>query len=759
LRKSLDLIRLLLDCPADAGVAVLAADLQVLDCNSRAEAFLANDSGHWRLTPKLRTVVESLREGALAERGSRRIGSIEVAGGLLHIGLRATVDSESGTGHALLLDLIAPQPNLRYDEELRWRTVAELAGTGVWDWDLDAGTVWLAPRWKAMLGYAPNELSRDQNEWYSRIHPDDLPGLSVALDRHFSGVEPVYEHEFRLRHRDGRWINYRGRGRLVARTPDGRPLRMIGTGEDVTAERKRAASLERQAWVLREAQRLARAGSWVWNVAEDRHEVSPQFCELFGVASTELTGPLANGRTLVTPESYERVLAARRRAAETGEGYQLEVDGIHRDGRRIVVRSYAEPQRGLDGKVAEVLGVAVDITAERDAERALRAQRDLLAAMARLGAIGGWELDPSSGTTRWTDEVYHLHELDPSVPTSLIDGLAFYPGEAGERLATMIARCIEGGEAFDAELPFRTAQGNSRWVRVNGSAEWVDGQCVRVYGAIQDITERKRLELSLIDARNSLLQRNRDLSAFASIAAHDLKEPARKVDSFLDLALATLVEVGDTERDFLQRARRASQRMVRLVDDLLALARTGSRPIDLTQVSLDALLDEVLVLFEDAIAASGARIVRRKLGTLEGDARLLGQLLQNLIGNAIKFTLPGRTPEIRIEPLDAGSGDSAGFCVHDNGIGFEPQYAEQIFEPFRRLHGRMVYDGSGIGLALVRRIVERHRGKVRAEGRPGQGACFEIDLPLRQPDTIVRTGWDEYELARASEATNVDERS
>ncbi len=281
----------------------------------------------------------------------------------------------------------------------------------------------------------------------------------------------------------------------------------------------------------------------------------------------------------------------------------------------------------------------------------------------------------------------------------------------------------------------------------------------RVVGEVlvfKDISERKRAAELLAQRLAELTRSNAELEQFAFVASHDLQEPLRKIQAFGDRLKARCEEAGlESGRDYLERMQNAAARMQRLINDLLTFSRVLSRAQPFAPVDLNAVAREVLADLEVAIEKSGARVEIGPLPTIEGDAVQLRQLLQNLIGNAIKFQPPGGQPLVRVQGRivlqPSGRGDTAifsgraadggtvtlgeEFCeltVQDNGIGFDEKYLDKIFAVFTRLHGRQEYEGTGIGLAVCRRIVDRHGGSITARSQPGQGATFIVRLPVRQ---------------------------
>ena len=269
----------------------------------------------------------------------------------------------------------------------------------------------------------------------------------------------------------------------------------------------------------------------------------------------------------------------------------------------------------------------------------------------------------------------------------------------------------------------------------------------KMVGAVvifKDITERKRTEEALARKAAELARSNAELEQFAYVASHDLQEPLRKIQAFGD-RLKGKVEAAKLEdgRDYLERMQRAAARMQTLINDLLTFSRVISATQPFVTVDLGAVTKEVLTDLEVRIEQTKAKVEVGTLPTIEADPMQMRQLLQNLIGNALKFQAPNAHPSVKIEaqivkrPFAGGADDSpdAEVCeltVQDNGIGFDEKYSDKIFAMFQRLHGRNEYEGTGVGLAVCRRITDRHSGSIHAKSKPGEGATFIVTLPVHQ---------------------------
>jgi PAS domain S-box-containing protein len=272
----------------------------------------------------------------------------------------------------------------------------------------------------------------------------------------------------------------------------------------------------------------------------------------------------------------------------------------------------------------------------------------------------------------------------------------------------------------------------------------------------RDLTERKQAEEALrageerLKALAERLQRsNRELEQFASVAAHDLQEPLRKIEAFGDRLKAKCGDqLGEQGKDYLERMQSSAIRMRRLINDLLAFSRVTTKAKPFQPVDLNQIAQETLADLEGSIQRAKGRVEVGELPVVDADPLQMRQLLQNLIGNALKFHKPDEPPVVKVRSrlVHESSGVQLWeITVQDNGIGFEEQYLDRIFQVFQRLHGRHEYEGTGMGLAVCRKIVERHGGAITARSQPGQGSNFIVILPVE----LAKEGGDRDESHQA----------
>ncbi len=264
-----------------------------------------------------------------------------------------------------------------------------------------------------------------------------------------------------------------------------------------------------------------------------------------------------------------------------------------------------------------------------------------------------------------------------------------------------------------------------------------------------EIAERKQTEERLKATALRLERSNRELQDFAYVASHDLQEPLRKVQAFGDrLKAACSKALGAEGSDYLDRMQAAAKRMQTLIDDLLAFSRVTTKANPFEPVDLNRIAQEVLSDLEVRIQQSGGQVELGELPAIDADPLQMRQLFQNLLGNALKFHQEGRLPVVKVrgqavnQPAreSAANGQVEEFCqitVEDNGIGFNEKYLDRIFILFQRLHGRSAYEGTGIGLAICRKIADRHGGSITAKSTPGEGSTFVVTLPLKQAKEVL----------------------
>ena len=324
----------------------------------------------------------------------------------------------------------------------------------------------------------------------------------------------------------------------------------------------------------------------------------------------------------------------------------------------------------------------------------------------------------------------------------------FFPAEEADFFTAKDRAVLESGRMLDIpEEPIHTTKKGVRWLHTKKIPILdSEGRPIYLLGISEDITVRRQQAAERDRLLEDLARSNEDLEQFAFAASHDLQAPLRKVQAFGDRLLERYGEqLGEIGQDYVERMGRSAALMEVLIRDLLEFSRVATRSDPYRSVDLTAMTQQLVDEIFTPDMEEGATVTIGEMPSIRGEPAQLRRLLQNLIGNAIKFHKPGVPANVHVTAVvidDPGQpGDNSrsidAWCelrVEDDGIGFDPQYGDRIFGVFERLHGRDAYSGTGIGLALCRKIAQRHRGEIRCESSPDEGAAFIVKLPMFKLD-------------------------
>jgi hypothetical protein len=530
-----------------------------------------------------------------------------------------------------------------------------------------------------------------------------------------------------------------------------------GTGRDVTVQVQAERALHDSEERLRLALQAANQGLYDLDLRTGDAVVSPEYARMLGWEPEELHETNATWRERLHPDErdavfrvYEDYVAGRR------PDYRVEFRQRARDGTWKWILSLGRIQaRDAEGRPVRMLGTHTDITAMREAQQALRDSEARLAYLLRTAPTIIYTADPAGAQpARYVSP--NVEALLGWPPERYLErpGFWFEMVHPDDRAAVLAAAAMAATlDQIAAEYRVRHADGRWRWIRdVARVTRNAAGEPAELVGSWLDITERhdaeqevRRLAAELeqrVRERTAELDRsvaqlravNHELETFTYSVSHDLKAPLRGIDGYSRLLLSDHdAQLDEEGREFLKHIRQATQHMGALIDDLLAYSRLERRELAIAPVALSGLVQSALAGLRQELEGAGVQLELQVDPALHvrADAQGLAMALRNLVDNAIKFSRSRTPPRVTIATAHSPAGVQ--LTVRDNGVGFDMKFHDRIFSIFQRLHRAEDYPGTGIGLAIVRKAMERMGGRVWAASRPDEGASFTLELPEAAP--------------------------
>lgn len=629
------------------------------------------------------------------------------------------------------------------DAESRMRLAVEATELATWDLDLKTRDIIHSPRLAVIFGH-PETQVLTHHEMRNQLHPDDRVAIvETAMERAMTTGNYSYEARIILPDRSTRWIRTRG---TVVFDENKQPLRMLGTLMDVTSMRLASEQSSRLAAIVESSDDAIvskRLDGTItsWNRGAER---------LFGYKPEEIISePITR---LIPPDRLgeEPAIIGRLMRGERVE--HIETKRVTKDGRLIDVSLTISPIRDQFGRIIGASKIARDISVQKQAEREMEESRLRLETIIEASALGTWELDLLTGSPRYSGrylEILGFKRDDTPTHAELLTRL--HPDDFPIRDKAFKQAMQTGKLLYSARLIWPDK--SIRWMEGRGNVFFDStGKAVKMTGTVRDITEEKAFSQALetmVDQRTRELQQvntelekmNQELASFAYVSSHDLQEPLRKIQAFASRILEKEHQnLSAAGQDYFSRMQEAARRMQLLIQDLLAYSRTNKKEKEFMLTNLNVLLAGVVDDLEQHVQETGSTINKGDLPELEVIPFQFRQLFTNLISNSLKFrrtdiplVINIRSEKVKGSEIGQDSAMNDYYhriIVEDNGIGFDNTYHERIFDVFQRLHTKQEYEGTGIGLAICKKIVENHRGFITAEGKPGAGAKFMIYLPV-----------------------------
>ncbi len=646
--------------------------------------------------------------------------------------------------------------------EEKLNIVIEASELGTWEFNLKTKEVQYSDRYLKILGFSRGE-KLTHPELISRLHPDDLPIRDNAFKDAFSTGILHYESRIIWTDKSVHWIEGKGK---VFYDQDNQPSHLLGTVRDITDEKSYRKQLEESEHKFRLLADSMPQHIWTSDVDGNLNYFNQSVLNYAGLTTEQLL----NGGwiEIVHPEEREENVRRWIEAIKTGKDFLFEHRFRNHTGEYRWQLSRAIPQKDENGKTQMWVGTSTDIQEQKvfanELEKQVRERTK--------------ELSVINESLQKSEERYHLmvEEVQDYAILYLNQfGVIENWNKGAEKIKGYTAEEIIGKnfQIFYTEtdrkinlpqklLNLAKQEGKAKqegWrVRKDGSLFWASVVITAVHNerkevigfskVTHDLTEKKKVDDQLklsaleLERKNIDLEKmNKELQSFTYISSHDLQEPLRKIQTFASILLEkeypNLTENGRAQ---FKRMQSSAERMQTLIADLLAYSRTNTTERNFENAQLSTIVREVEGDLREELEQKNARIETINDCTIRIIPFQFRQLLHNLINNSLKFSNPERAPLIRISgKVERGTdlkserlNSAAAYChirISDNGIGFEQHYSDKIFELFQRLHSKTEYEGTGIGLAIVKKIVENHDGIIAAKSELGKGATFDIYLP------------------------------
>ena len=617
--------------------------------------------------------------------------------------------------------------NALYEEKVRAQTYLDIAGVVLVAINRDLTISLINKKGIEIVGHTASEIiGKSFIDFIPEKFKAELTDIAMGI---ISGDLK------RFKHYEGPILTKNGEERLISwniavlRDNNGNFINALISGEDITESKKAEENIRRLANIV-ESSDDAIIGLTLdgiitsWNRGAEK---------VYGYSAREMVGK--GPSPLFSPSQFKKVDDCITELKEGKNIIHYEAQRLRKDGNEIYVSVNLFSVKNFEGKVTGISVISRDITESKKAEKALRASEERFKILFEyapdpyfLTDMDGNFLDGNRAAERLVD----LKKEDV-IGKNIVE-LGLTSEDQIPNVFKLLHENVQGDTTGPEEFVLIKRDGKKVPVEVTGFPIEIRGQKL-VLGMARDISERKKAEKKLKETINELKRSNDELQQFAYITSHDLQEPLRTIASFTQLLERRYKNKIDTDADeFIGFIVDAATRMKEMIQGLLDYSRIGTKGDVFYFTDTEEVLIIALSNLHASISESRAKVTYDKLPTVIADRNQLIQLFQNLISNAIKFKKKNVAPKIHISAREDEKKREHILCVSDNGIGLEPQYKNKIFEVFKRLHTMDEYKGAGIGLAISKRIIERHGGRIWVESELGVGSTFYFTIPMRNAE-------------------------
>jgi PAS domain S-box-containing protein len=579
------------------------------------------------------------------------------------------------------------------------------------------------------------------------IYREDLSTVKDALIR-FANLNADDEYGFvcRINTREGTAISCQVTGKTIERNHAGQAVSVWLLAQEIKS--LNVVGVKHPDGLIEDTEDLLQFATCTWDALSGKVQWSHGIKALLNYETldpSKLSGEFFMEH--VVPADRDRIERLYKKAVQEKQHFLTYEYSVIADDKEVKRLRTQLKFRYADGKLIGTFGISKDITEKSTLLTSLLTYRDMVMEKERFLGQGTWEMDLDTRIAAWSDGMYHLFGYDPERERgNLIINETLYQKhlstEDYDKGKALRKAALEREDSYVWEYEIRTASGETKQLETYGKIiRDPKGEPRKVIGTTRDVTKMVNYERELERTIADLKRSNKDLEDFAYVASHDMHEPLRKIFSFADrLQTRHSASLSEEANGYIARILTSTQNARQMIDGLMQFSRLSTKGHWFEKVNLNDVLAEVLTDLEIPIEETKAKVDVGLLPEMDAIRTQIKQLFTNLISNALKFRKPGFTPEIlvRSKKLSRAEMDELNLglnkphykiTVHDNGIGFEEEYAEVIFQMFQRLNSKGEYPGSGIGLALCKKIVENHQGIIRASSKLGEGTEISVIIP------------------------------
>ncbi len=615
------------------------------------------------------------------------------------------------------------------ESEKRFRGTFENAAVGIAHVALDGRWLMVNDRMCRIVGYTKEELLHRnfQDLTYAEDLSIDLEYMNSLLQGHSDS----YSMEKRYLHKKGDivWVNLTV---SLVRDQSENPQYFISIVENITERKKAENNLKETNERLKAALDASSTGTFIWNIQTNELSWDENLDRLFGLSSGTSVRSLHKFIETVHPADRQAVIDACAKCASEGADFEMEFRVVYPDGSIHWLFDKGKTYRDHEGIPLYMTGACVDITRQKKADEIIKENEQRFRILLDTLPQMVWVRDANGGI-EYASKSWQQYSGIENMDEAWIQ--IVHPDD-WISIMEQWEKDYTAGRSCKYEVRLRSKEGEYRWhYSIAEPIKDDKGIIVKWIGTISDIHVQKvfteKLEKEVGERTKELHRSNQDLQQFAHVASHDLKEPVRKILFFGGKLKDEMKDHSSPAASrYIQKIENAVSRMQSMIDGVLMYSSLTEKNQQFDSVDINRMIDDIVDDLEISIHQKEARIEKTDLPIIKGYPILLHQLFYNLFNNSLKFSKPDVKPLIKISAKHLESKQMIEIVVKDNGIGFHPRYNEEIFKTFIRLYSKDHFEGTGLGLSLCKKIVERHGGTIIANSEEGNGAEFTITLPM-----------------------------